>query len=61
MNAATMLEHLLPRWQAALPAEYAPEYIEGFIRRQLPRGSSRAYTPAELGEFNRRRVSALAM
>jgi hypothetical protein len=33
MNAATMLEHLLPRWQAALPAEYAPEYIEGFIRR----------------------------
>jgi hypothetical protein len=37
MNAATMLEHLLPRWQAALPAEYAPEYIEGFIRPQPPR------------------------
>jgi hypothetical protein len=28
-----MLENLLPRWRAALPAEYAPEYIEGFIRR----------------------------
>ena len=25
MNAATMLEHLLPRWQAALPAEYRAE------------------------------------
>ncbi|MBL8974305.1 MAG: hypothetical protein JNK56_27175 [Myxococcales bacterium] len=39
-------------------ADKARRAIEGFIRRQLPRGSSRAYTPAELGEFNRRRVSA---
>lgn len=39
-------------------ADKARRNIEGFIRRQLPRGSARAYTPAELAEFNRRRVSA---
>jgi hypothetical protein len=39
-------------------ADKARRDIEGFIRRQLPRGSARAYTPAELAEFNRRRVSA---
>ena len=33
MNPATLFENLLPRWRAALPAEYAPDYIEGFIRR----------------------------
>jgi len=31
--------------------------IEAFIRRQLPRGTPRGYTAAELAEFNRRRVS----
>ena len=39
-------------------ADKARRNIEGFIRRQLPRGSSRAYSPAELVELNRRRVSA---
>ncbi len=38
-------------------AEKARRTIEGFIRRQLPRGSARAYTPDELKELNRRRVS----
>ncbi|MBK9753844.1 MAG: hypothetical protein IPO88_10120 [Nannocystis sp.] len=38
-------------------AEKARRTIEGFIRRQLPRGSARAYTADELKELNRRRVS----
>lgn len=38
-------------------AARARRSIEAFIRRQLPRGTSRAYTAAELAEFNRRRVS----
>ena len=39
-------------------ADQARRDIEGFIRRQLPRGSARGYTTAELADFNRRRVSA---
>jgi hypothetical protein len=39
-------------------AASARRTIETFIRRQYPKGSARAYTPAELAEFNRRRVSA---
>jgi hypothetical protein len=38
-------------------ADRARRTIEGFIRRQMPRGTPRAYTAAELAEFNRRRVS----
>lgn len=38
-------------------ADRARRTIEGFIRRQMPRGSPRAYTPGELAEFNRGRVS----
>ena len=41
-------------------AERARRNIEAFIRRQLPRGTSRGYTAAELAEFNRRRVSVEA-
>lgn len=39
-------------------ADRARRTIEGFIRRQLPAGSPRAYTAQELAELNRRRVSA---
>lgn len=38
-------------------AAKARRSIEAFIRRQLPRGTPRGYTAAELAEFNRRRVS----
>ena len=38
-------------------ADRARRNIEGFIRRQMPRGTPRAYTAAELAELNRRRVS----
>ncbi len=38
-------------------ADRARRTIEGFIRRQMPRGSDRAYTAQELAEFNRVRVS----
>jgi len=38
-------------------ADRARRTIEAFIRRQLPRGSARAFTAAELADFNRRRVS----
>ena len=38
-------------------ADRARRTIEGFIRRQMPRGTPRAYTASELAELNRRRVS----
>ena len=38
-------------------ADRARRNIEGFIRRQMPRATPRAYTAVELAEFNRRRVS----
>lgn len=38
-------------------ADRARRNIEGFIRRQMPGGTPRAYTPAELAKFNRSRVS----
>jgi hypothetical protein len=41
MSAAMMLDKLLARWRAALPAEYSPEYIDGFIRRN--RGDLEAF------------------
>ena len=41
MNAAAILDKLLPRWRAALPAEYSPEYVDGFIRRN--RGDLEAF------------------
>ena len=41
-------------------AERARRNIEAFIRRQLPRGTPRGYTGAELAEYNRRRVSVEA-
>ncbi|MBK7828377.1 SNF2-related protein [Nannocystis sp.] len=33
MNAATVLDKLLPRWRASLPADYSAEYVDGFVRR----------------------------
>ncbi len=39
-------------------ADRARRTIEGFVRRQMPRGTPRGYAPAELAELNRRRVSA---
>ncbi len=38
-------------------ADRARRTIEAFIRRQMPRGSARAYSAHELAEFNRKRIS----
>ncbi|HEY8375758.1 MAG TPA: hypothetical protein VIK91_04675 [Nannocystis sp.] len=38
-------------------AERARRIIEAFVRRHLPQGSPDAYTPAEIADMNRRRVS----
>lgn len=38
-------------------AEQARRVIEGFIRRQLPRGGASGYTRAELADMNKRRRS----
>lgn len=44
MNAAVVLDKLLPRWRASLPADYSPEYIDGFLPATA--GSSRRTSPS---------------